>query len=42
MVRIALDLGGASVLYVDQNGASVGTIMRTGGVNNLLHRNTRH
>ncbi len=37
MLWIALDFGGAPVFHRDQHTASIGTIMRTRGMDNLLH-----
>ena len=37
MRRITLDFGRAAVLYSDQDSTSIRTIMRTGGVDYILH-----
>ena len=36
--RVSLNLGGAAVLHGDENAAGVGAIVRTGSVDNALHR----
>src|ERR1051326_4645282 len=38
MGRVALDLGRAPVPYRNQHSAGVGAIVRTGSMDNLLHR----
>ena len=37
MRRITLDFGRASVFHSDQNSTSIRTIMRTGGMDYILH-----
>jgi hypothetical protein len=38
MGRVALNFGGSPILYGDQDPTSIGTVVRAGSMDDLLHR----